>query len=168
MKEPGSPAATAMLTGAFICGMASAACLVLIENPTTASFVLFSGLFLASLGLVLGGIVVSWRNRKKRYEFVEPTSPWLRLLLAAFRIVAGFILTVSGFFMLAVCVARVVHGEGFPVMGFLMGLAIGSFGLKGLIAGLKKRPNQALQPTRMLVTDRADARSAPSTRVADL
>jgi len=31
-----------------------------------------------------------------------------------------------------------------------------------------KEPNQALQPTRMLVTDRADARSAPSTRVADL
>ena len=32
----------------------------------------------------------------------------------------------------------------------------------------RSRPNQALQPTRMLVTDRADARSAPSTRVADL
>ena len=31
-----------------------------------------------------------------------------------------------------------------------------------------KRPNQALQPTRMLVTCRADARPAPSTRVADL
>jgi len=29
-------------------------------------------------------------------------------------------------------------------------------------------PNQALQPTRMLVTCRADARPAPSTRVADL
>ncbi len=29
-------------------------------------------------------------------------------------------------------------------------------------------PNQALQPTHMLVTDRADARSAPSIRVADL
>jgi len=31
-----------------------------------------------------------------------------------------------------------------------------------------KTPNQALQPTRMLVTVRADARPAPSTRVADL
>ena len=31
-----------------------------------------------------------------------------------------------------------------------------------------KRPNQALQPTRMLVTIRAYARLAPSTRVADL
>ena len=30
------------------------------------------------------------------------------------------------------------------------------------------RPNQALQPTHMLVTDRAFARSAPSIRVADL
>ena len=29
-------------------------------------------------------------------------------------------------------------------------------------------PNQALQPTRMLVTFRACARPAPSTRVADL
>ena len=29
-------------------------------------------------------------------------------------------------------------------------------------------PNQALQPTHMLVTDRAFARSAPSIRVADL
>jgi hypothetical protein len=29
-------------------------------------------------------------------------------------------------------------------------------------------PNQTLQPTRMLVTCRADARPAPSTRVADL
>jgi len=29
-------------------------------------------------------------------------------------------------------------------------------------------PNQALQPTRMLVTIRAYARLAPSTRVADL
>ena len=32
----------------------------------------------------------------------------------------------------------------------------------------QKKPNQALQPTPMLVTDRADARSAPSIRVADL
>ena len=31
-----------------------------------------------------------------------------------------------------------------------------------------KTANQALQPTRMLVTVRADARPAPSTRVADL
>ena len=31
-----------------------------------------------------------------------------------------------------------------------------------------KKPNQALQPTRMLVTFRACARPAPSTRVADL
>ena len=31
-----------------------------------------------------------------------------------------------------------------------------------------KRPNQALQPTPMPVTDRADARSAPGTGVADL
>ena len=44
----------------------------------------------------------------------------------------------------------------------------------GLGAALKmqawrgKGPNQALQPTPMLVTDRADARSAPSTGVADL
>ena len=33
---------------------------------------------------------------------------------------------------------------------------------------LRRTPNQALQPTHMLVTDRADARSAPSIRVADL
>ena len=33
---------------------------------------------------------------------------------------------------------------------------------------MKEEPNQALQPTRMLVTFRADARPAPSTRVADL
>ena len=33
---------------------------------------------------------------------------------------------------------------------------------------VRERPNQALQPTRMLVTVRADARPAPSTRVADL
>jgi hypothetical protein len=33
---------------------------------------------------------------------------------------------------------------------------------------LSKKPNQALQPTRMLVTFRAYARPAPSTRVADL
>jgi hypothetical protein len=33
---------------------------------------------------------------------------------------------------------------------------------------LHKRPNQALQPTPMLVTPRADARVAPSTGVADL
>ena len=32
----------------------------------------------------------------------------------------------------------------------------------------REEPNQALQPTRMLVTIRADARLAPSTRVADL
>jgi hypothetical protein len=32
----------------------------------------------------------------------------------------------------------------------------------------RKKPNQALEPTRVLVTDRADARSAPSTRVAHL
>ena len=32
----------------------------------------------------------------------------------------------------------------------------------------RKEANQALQPTRMLVTFRADARPAPSTRVADL
>ena len=35
-------------------------------------------------------------------------------------------------------------------------------------ARVDKRPNQALQPTRMLVTFRAYARPAPSTRVADL
>ena len=33
---------------------------------------------------------------------------------------------------------------------------------------MSERPNQALQPTRMLVTVRAYARPAPSTRVADL
>ena len=33
---------------------------------------------------------------------------------------------------------------------------------------VRKRPNQALQPTPMLVTPRADARVAPSTGVADL
>ena len=31
-----------------------------------------------------------------------------------------------------------------------------------------QKPNQALQPTRMLVTFRAYAQPAPSTRVADL
>ena len=33
---------------------------------------------------------------------------------------------------------------------------------------MSQKPNQALQPTRMLVTFRAYARPAPSTRVADL
>src|SRR5690606_23090339 len=33
---------------------------------------------------------------------------------------------------------------------------------------MKKRPNQALQPTRVLVSFCADAQPAPSTRVADL
>ena len=33
---------------------------------------------------------------------------------------------------------------------------------------MKEEPNQALQPTRMLVTFCADAQPAPSTRVADL
>ena len=32
----------------------------------------------------------------------------------------------------------------------------------------KSEPNQALQPTTMSVTDRAGARSAPATVVADL
>ena len=36
------------------------------------------------------------------------------------------------------------------------------------VDGVARVPNQALQPTRMLVTFRADARPAPSTRVADL
>jgi len=34
--------------------------------------------------------------------------------------------------------------------------------------GHRSGPNQSLQPTHMLVTDRAFARSAPSIRVADL
>ena len=40
----------------------------------------------------------------------------------------------------------------------------------GLLITLRasRRPNQALQPTPMLVTPRADARVAPSTGVADL
>ena len=50
----------------------------------------------------------------------------------------------------------------------------GSFRSKLLIEKIleaaphQERPNQALQPTRMLVTFRAYARPAPSTRVADL
>ena len=36
------------------------------------------------------------------------------------------------------------------------------------LASQRKTPNQALQPTRMLVTFRAYARPVPSTRVADL
>jgi len=36
------------------------------------------------------------------------------------------------------------------------------------VPAIRKRPNQALQPTPMLVTPRADARVAPSTGVADL
>ena len=39
--------------------------------------------------------------------------------------------------------------------------------LSRVIVG-RQKPNQALQPTRMLVTFRAYARPAPSTRVADL
>jgi hypothetical protein len=33
---------------------------------------------------------------------------------------------------------------------------------------MKTEPNQALEPTRTAVTDRADARSAPAVRVAHL
>jgi len=33
---------------------------------------------------------------------------------------------------------------------------------------MQTEPNKALEPTRMLVTDRAYARSAPSTRAAHL
>ena len=40
--------------------------------------------------------------------------------------------------------------------------------LSGMDASQYQAPNQALQPTRMLVTIRAYARLAPSTRVADL
>ena len=38
----------------------------------------------------------------------------------------------------------------------------------GAVSAVETRPNQSLEPTRMLVTDRAFARSAPSTRVAHL
>ena len=33
---------------------------------------------------------------------------------------------------------------------------------------MKNEPNKAMQPRRLLVTDRACARSAPSNRLADL
>ena len=41
-------------------------------------------------------------------------------------------------------------------------------GVASLVFDYRSWPNQALQPTRMLVTIRAYARLAPSTRVADL
>ncbi len=52
----------------------------------------------------------------------------------------------------------------FIVPSLVAGLAI----FHGIRLLSERRPNQALQPTPMLVTPRADARVAPSTGVADL
>jgi hypothetical protein len=141
MTENGSPIASALLTGAFVCAMAAAAAAIAIDNATIGG-VLFVCCFAVSLGLLVSGLVVAWRNRKKQYEFAEPTGALPRFLLRMFRLVAGVFLTTSGCIMLIVSSVRVIRGEGLPVMGCLMGATLVGFGFKGLVAGLKKAPNQ--------------------------
>jgi hypothetical protein len=68
-------------------------------------------------------------------------------------------------------IARFGLGEKFLVRGSMEDWQLKriSKALEKLLAThADKKPNQALQPTRMLVTFRAYARPAPSTRVADL
>lgn len=140
MKEPGNPKASILFAIAFLCAMAAAGCAIAVRNPMTAGM-FFVVLFLASIVLLIAGLVVGWRNRKKQFEFVEPTRPVPRFFMRAFRIVAGFLLTASGGFMVFLSFAMLARGDSFPLMGLLMGVSIGGFGLKGLLAGLKGRPN---------------------------
>jgi hypothetical protein len=154
MNEPGNPKSSAFFAGAFVCAMSAPVCVIAIDDSTIGG-IAFVLLFLVSLALVSVGIVIGWRERGKRYGFVEPTRPLPTFLLRTFRCVAGFTLAASGAFMIYFSFAMYARGESFPFMGLLMGASIGGFGMKGLIAGLKK-PNKAPEPTPGAVTSRAD------------
>lgn len=145
--------AQSAITAAFICGVIST----------------FLTLCAAAIGMHQGGV--------EAYG-IEMNA----LLLIDFGLMLG--LTIGIYFKSRVCaVAMLVYFVISKVMqwsnaasafSLLTGSAFIFFYFRGAWATIvhrrlkAKEANQALQPTPMLVTDRAGARSAPSTGVADL
>ena len=105
------------------------------------------------VGVLIGGILIlawgigcvrrrsfTWRAspRDEKTEAQEPTIFWFSAFLWLLLVVAAF------------------------------GAALGFIPMRSRQSARLEGPNQALQPTRMLVTFCAYAQPAPSTRVADL
>ncbi len=147
MKEAANPKSAAMIAGVFISILAGAITLVSVDDMAVGGAI-FSILVLLGLGLLTVGLVVSWRTRKQTFEFREPTGRAARITFRLLRIVAGSGLAAAGGFMTYLSVAMYSRGEGFPVMGFIMGVLIFLFGLYGFRSGLSKGPIQPPETTR--------------------
>lgn len=131
-----------MIAGAFICIFTGAVTLVSV-NDRAVGGAIFGVLVLIGLGLLAIGLVVSWRTRKQTFEFREPNGRATRIVFRLIRIVAGFGLAGAGGFMIYLSIAMYFRGEGFPMMGFIMGGLIFLFGVYGFRVGLRREPIQS-------------------------